>query len=201
MTRITLTLAAVFFTTGCAATTETGSDDSDVIALSSAAAKIRARATANLETEMVDLSKVSCPADELKDATRNGFGLNNAGATWLKGQAKSCAWAATFRFAAIMKNPPESIVRAKQSSDWTGWFYDDVRNYVEDGDGTGAGLKADRNKKGQAFGRWLSSVDAKGRCYLPTYSMVAEYGSRCANEADYYGGKFDKCSTHEDGDD
>ena len=82
------------------------------------------------------------------------------------------------RFAAIMKDAPEELVKLDADTNWSGSFFnwnDDYSNPDSYGDGSGARLWAWRT----SLIKWISQTKKDGSCLLPTRELVVAAAKAC----------------------
>lgn len=106
--------------------------------------------------------------------------------------AIKCSVAAAMRFAAIMQDPPENILRLQEETTWEGRFFnwnDDFSQPDSEGDGTGAVLWAWE----WYLIKWISQTNRDGSCYLPTRSLVETAALRCLGRATANDGVIQGC--------
>lgn len=91
---------------------------------------------------------------------------------------RRCMQASAIRFAAIMKDAPEELVKLDADTNWSGSFYnwnDDYSNPDSYGDGSGARLWAWRT----SLIKWISQTKKDGSCLLPTKDLVIAAAKAC----------------------
>ena len=149
------------------------------------------------------------PAPEYERASVEGFslggtefwqrwpdGLNptfNYGAGTVLGQ--KCMYASARRFEAIMSDPPESIVRLREESDWGGSFFnwnDDFSHETATRRPTGAVLWAWKTH----LIKFISQTGADGACFLPTVDMMERAAESCLATAEAEDGAIEGCQAY-----
>jgi hypothetical protein len=106
---------------------------------------------------------------------------------------RRCMQASAIRFEAIMAEPPESIVRLRDETNWSGSFFNWNDDYAEAdwGDASGARLWAWRT----GLIKWISQTGSDGSCYLPTLELVEAAAADCLEVAEMNGdGEIQGCS-------
>lgn len=104
----------------------------------------------------------------------------------------TCSVASAMRFAAVMHDPPEDVVRLLSDTTWEGRFFnwnDDFSEPNSVGDGDGAVLWAWRDY----LIKWISQTNRDGTCYLPTYEMLERAAANCLATASGAAGNIQGC--------
>ncbi len=103
---------------------------------------------------------------------------------------RKCMLASAIRFEAIMSDPPESMVRLREETNWSGRFFNwnDDFSMSPGQDARGAVLWAWRT----GLIKWISQTGRDGTCYLPTLDIVERAASNCLS-ADGGDGEIQGC--------
>lgn len=88
-----------------------------------------------------------------------------------------CMQASAVRFDAIMADPPAELVQLKDSSNWSGSFFNWNDDYSKSdyGDASGPRLWAWRT----TLIKWISQTGKDGTCHLPTRELVIKAATAC----------------------
>ncbi|GAB5546309.1 MAG: hypothetical protein SangKO_060690 [Sandaracinaceae bacterium] len=105
---------------------------------------------------------------------------------------RRCMQASAIRFETIMADPPESMVRLREESNWSGRFFNwnDDFTLSEWSDGRGARLWAWRT----GLVKWISQTNRDGTCWLPTREMVERVAEDCLLRGERSDGEIQGCS-------
>ena len=101
--------------------------------------------------------------------------------------------AAAIRFETIMADPPEQLVQLRDTTSWSGSFFNWNDDYSEStwGDASGSRLWAWRT----GLIKWISQTARDGSCYLPTRELVVRAAESCLALAESNGdGEIQGCS-------
>lgn len=105
---------------------------------------------------------------------------------------RKCMAASAMRFEAIMSDPPESMIRLEEESNWRGRFFnwnDDYSDESATSSPRGAVLWAWRT----GLIKWISQTGDDGTCYLPTYSTVDRAAQNCLDKGEANDGEIEGC--------
>jgi len=108
-------------------------------------------------------------------------------------QGRRCMAAAALRFQLLLADPPESMLKLKEDSRWSGSFFNWVDDYSNEnswGNASGARLWAWRT----GLIKFISQTDADGTCYLPTRSMMEALAEDCLARAESSDGNIQGCT-------
>jgi hypothetical protein len=106
---------------------------------------------------------------------------------------RRCMAAAALRFQLLMADPPESMVKLQEETNWRGSFFNWVDDYSHEdswGNASGARLWAWRT----GLIKFISQTDTDGSCCLPTRSMMESLAQNCLERAEAYSGEIQGCS-------
>jgi hypothetical protein len=107
-------------------------------------------------------------------------------------QGRRCMAAAALRFQLLLADPPESMMKLKETTRWNGSFFnwvDDFSNENSWGSASGARLWAWRT----GLIKFISQTDTDGTCYLPTRSMMESLAEDCLERAESSDGAIQGC--------
>ena len=103
---------------------------------------------------------------------------------------RKCMQASAIRFEAIMSDPPESLVRLREDTNWSGSFFNWNDDYSKSTWGSGnARLWAWRT----GLIKWISVTTADDTCLLPTRAMVESLAANCLSRAETSEGEIQGC--------
>ncbi len=104
---------------------------------------------------------------------------------------RKCMLASAIRFEAIMADPPESMVRLREETNWSGRFFNWNDDFSQSSgqDARGAVLWAWRT----GLIKWISQTGADGSCHLPTLEMVESLAKNCLEIAANADGEIKGC--------
>lgn len=108
---------------------------------------------------------------------------------------RKCMYASARRFDAIMGDPPPAMVELKESSNWSGRFFnwnDDFSDESATRRPSGAVLWAWRT----GLIKWISQTSKEGACFLPTYDMVERAANNCLATAERDDGEIEGCQAN-----
>ena len=103
--------------------------------------------------------------------------------------ARKCMQASALRFEEIMRNPPVEILALLNGTNWGGYFFNYMDDYSARGTTGDAALWAWKT----GLIKWNGSVDANGKCSLPTLDMVKRLGNKCVAYAESRDGEIERC--------
>jgi hypothetical protein len=106
-------------------------------------------------------------------------------------QGRKCMQASAIRFAAIMADPPEAILRLRDETHWSGSFFNwnDDFTHAPSSTPSSARLWAWRTH----LIKWISQTGADGTCLLPTLEMVESIAANCLATAEANDGEIQGC--------
>ena len=102
-----------------------------------------------------------------------------------------CMYASARRFEAIMADPPATLVELKETSNWSGRFFNWNDDFSQStwSDGRSARLWAWRT----SLVKWISQTNLDGSCFLPTYEMVETLAANCLAQSERRDGEIQGC--------
>ncbi len=106
---------------------------------------------------------------------------------------RKCMLASAIRFEAIMADPPAAIVELRDSSRWSGSFFnwnEDQTRPARGGWPVSAGLWAWTT----GLVKWISVTNLDGTCSLPTRAIVEETARACLATAESEDGEIKGCA-------
>jgi hypothetical protein len=105
---------------------------------------------------------------------------------------RRCMNASAIRFEAILGESIEALDFLKESSNWSGSFFNWNDDYSQStwSDGSSARLWAWRT----TLVKWISQTNKDGSCYLPTESMVLDLATECLVKAFETDGEIQGCT-------
>ena len=103
---------------------------------------------------------------------------------------RKCMQASAIRFEAIMSDPPESLVRLREGTNWSGSFFNWNDDYTKSTWGSGSSrLWAWRT----GLIKWISVTTAEDTCSLPTREMVESLAADCLERGESNEGEIQGC--------
>lgn len=107
-------------------------------------------------------------------------------------RGRACMQASAIRFETIMADPPESVTRLLDESNWSGRFFNWNDDFTEatSGDARGPVLWAWRT----GLIKWISQTARDGTCHLPTLELVERAAEACLSTAMQDGGEIEGCA-------
>jgi hypothetical protein len=107
---------------------------------------------------------------------------------------RRCMSASARRFEALVANPPPALMVLRETSDWSGSFFnwnDDYSDESSYGSAFGSRLWAWRT----SLVKFISQTAANGDCYLPTYDQLEQFANNCLQDMNSEG-EIQGCSAN-----